>query len=68
MGSLVSQIPNFVRRQPGSSLIGRFVGSLEPLQNLNQLMDLNLSECKQLTGAFLEVRVWGAQPARDFIG
>ena len=37
MGSLVSQIPNFVRAQPARDLIGRFSGTPAPLEGLNQL-------------------------------
>ena len=32
--------------------INGYAGSLEPLQNLNQLTELNICECSELTGAF----------------
>ena len=51
MGSLVSQIPNFVRVELRSSLIGG-AGDLQALQNLNQLTTLNIAYCDKLTGAF----------------
>ena len=47
--SLVSQFPKFVRAQLRSSLIGG-LGDLQALQNLNQLTELNLEYCVNLTG------------------
>ena len=42
-------VSEFVWRQPGSHVIGG-KGELQPLQNLNQLTDLSLRGCEQLTG------------------
>ena len=51
----------------GSHVIGG-TGDLQPLQNLNQLTELNLRECNQLTGKSVSENLWGATAACDFIG
>ena len=45
------QFPKFVGAQLRSSLIGG-LGDLQALQNLNQLTNLDLGDCRELTGAF----------------
>ena len=63
---LVSQFPNLCgNNQALTGLVE--TGDLQPLQNLNQLTSLDLTECTQLTGQSVSEFV-GAQPARDFIG
>ena len=59
---LVSQFPNFVGRQPGSSLIGRFVGSLELLANLSQLQSINFKSTL-LTG---QIRIYTGKTSIQF--
>ena len=60
---LVSQFPNFVGAQLRSSLIGG-LGDLQALQNLNQLTELNLERCGNLTGQsvseFVGVQLWSS--------
>ena len=42
------------------------IGDLQPLQNLNQLTELNLQECMRLTGQSVFEFVW-TQPTAIFI-
>ena len=55
MGSLVSQIPNFVRRQPTAIFIrSPFpIGTLQPISGLVELKSLNLGFCREMTGTVL---------------
>ena len=65
---LVSQIPNFVGRQPTRDLIGRFAGSLEPLAGLSQLQELNLRGTKFTGQSVSEICLGynqGAHPLAD---